>query len=127
MDYMEHRWGERLKIELPVRIWTSYGIVGAGRIVDVSVSGALVATALPIALFSPLYVIFPAKRSEDGSTESSRFMAHVVRKAPTGLGIEWFDFATEDLVALTGSRGPPAHWTSEHTSQAISELQRHSS
>ena len=126
MDYMEHRWGERLKVELPVRIWTSYGKVGTGGILDVSVSGAFVATSLPIALFSPLYVIFPATRSEDGSTASRRFMAHVVRKAPVGLGIEWFDFATEDLVALTGSRGSPAHWSSEHTTQAISELQRHS-
>ena len=100
MEHMEHRWGERLKVELPVRIWTAYGVVGSGRVLDLSVSGAFIATELPVALLSPLNVIFQRPRSQL-SSPSATYVAHVARKTARGIGIEWFDFASEDVIALT--------------------------
>src|SRR5579871_2029839 len=96
MDYMEHRWGERLKVSLPVRIWTAYGSVGAGQVLDLSVSGAFVETALQVPLLTPLNVVFRLRRQNGRLQESAAYVAHVVRKGTAGVGIEWFDFATED-------------------------------
>jgi hypothetical protein len=101
MDHMEHRWGERLKVDLPVRIWTAYGNVGAGEVLDLSVSGAFIRTRLQIPLLSPLNVAFRSRRHSGRLQDSATYVAHVVRREESGIGIEWFDFATEDVVAVT--------------------------
>ncbi len=101
MEHMEHRWGERLKVELPVRIWTVYGSVGAGHVMDLSVSGAFIATPLQVPLLSPVNVVFRSRRYNGRLRESPTYVAHVVRREANGFGIEWFDFATEDVIAVT--------------------------
>ena len=102
MDYMEHRWGERLKVEFPVRIWTTGGIAGGGTVLDLSVSGAFVATRISLSTLSPVNVLFQTvRRAGSRGTNDLTYLAHVVRRTPDGFGIEWFDFATEDFVALT--------------------------
>ncbi len=101
MDYMEHRWGERLRVELPVRIWTGDGNVGGGRVMDLSVSGAFIATPLQVPLLSPVNVVFRSRRYNGRLRDSPTYVAHVVRREPNGFGIEWFDFATEDVIAVT--------------------------
>ena len=119
MEHMEHRWGERLKVELPVRIWTGYGSVGAGQVVDLSVSGAFIATRLQVPLLSPVNVVFRARRYNGRLRESPVYVAHVVRREANGFGIEWFDFATEDVIAVTHPEATSARTWQE---QGLSNL-----
>lgn len=103
---MEHRWGERLKVALPVRIHAACGLVGSGLVVNFSVSGALIATHLPVALLSQVHVIFTsgrgaARRPLRGA--DSTFEGQVVRKNAAGFAVEWSDFGSEEVVAFANS------------------------
>src|SRR5579864_245315 len=97
---MEHRWGERLKVALPVRIRAPYGLVGTGLVINFSVSGAFIATTLPVAPLSQVRVTFPTGRyaARGGRMGSSTFTAQVVRQNAGGFAVEWCEFGTEDVV-----------------------------
>ncbi|MGC2033304.1 MAG: hypothetical protein WA642_25030 [Steroidobacteraceae bacterium] len=43
---MEHRWGERVQVDFPVRLTAHRFSVSDGRLTDLSVSGALVEAEL---------------------------------------------------------------------------------
>jgi hypothetical protein len=102
---MEHRWGERLEVTLPVRIRAAYGLVGSGRVINFSVSGALVATSLPVALLSRVRVSFVSAHRPRSRTRisSSTFEGLVVRRHAAGFAVEWCDFGTDEMVALANS------------------------
>jgi PilZ domain len=103
---MEHRWGERLKVALPVRIHAACGLVGAGLVVNFSVSGAFIATTLPVALLSQVRVSFTAgghhARRIMRTTDSS-FEGQVVRQNAAGFAVEWSEFGTDEVVAFANS------------------------
>jgi len=102
---MEHRWGERLKVALPVRIDAACGLVGTGLVVNFSVSGAFIATPLPAPLLSQVRVSFGLGtrigrlRRSNGDTLEGQ----VVRRNATGFAIEWCEFGTDEVVALANS------------------------
>ena len=103
---MEHRWGERLEVALPVRIRAPYGLIGSGLVTNFSVSGAFIATTLPVAPLSQVRVSFRFGRRAarimhlDGST----FAAQVVRRHnAAGFAVEWCEFGTEEVVAFANS------------------------
>ena len=124
MDYMEHRWGERLKVEFPVRIWTTGGIAGSGSVLDLSVSGAFVSTRVSLSTLSPVNVFFQAiRRAGSRGPSDLTYLAHVVRRTPDGFGIEWFDFATEDFVALTAGASRVAPLRQPQTAVNATPLQ----
>jgi hypothetical protein len=103
---MEHRWGERLKVALPVRIRAAYGLVGTGLVVNFSVSGAFIATTLPVAPLSQVTVSFRSGRHTARMLQqlgSSTFTAQVVRLNAAGFGIEWCEFGSDDVVAFANS------------------------
>ncbi len=109
---MEHRWGRRIEMKLPVQlIIASLGPVHA-RIEDVSISGAFVRTA-PLALGLGLDVIL--RRSRGHGRE--RIAAHVVRQTRDGVGIEWYDIAPRLICALLSPILPLM------PSEAVSRLQ----
>jgi hypothetical protein len=101
---MEHRWGARLKAEIPVLLKTRGGVIGAGCIKDFSVSGAFIATTLPIAVLSQVNVTFRSGRRNTHSTGSSTFEAQVVRRTPDGFAVEWCEFATHDAIAFAAAK-----------------------
>lgn len=84
---MEHRWGKRVTTHIPVRLVASGGALGAGRVRDLSVSGAFVETSLPLRPLS--WIQLEAQRAAAG--RRVRIAACVVRCTPTGVGIEWCD------------------------------------
>ena len=90
---MEHRWGERSKFNIPVRVDCGSRGVALGVMRDVSASGGFLCTAAQLALLANVRVDF-------GRTESAGVEAQVVRRAPDGFGLEWMELAPPAVVAL---------------------------
>jgi hypothetical protein len=100
---MEHRWGTRKPVLLRVTLTTAGGVAAAGVLRDISVSGAFIATEVPMNLHEQIKLTVyggPHRRKQLGS-----FDAHVVRKTPRadkdkGIGIEWSELAPQSLSML---------------------------
>jgi hypothetical protein len=90
---MEHRWGERRPIDFGVRFVMMPQTVGAGRIVNISSTGAFMKTQICLRLLSLLY-LQPLVASED---ENKHIAATVVRREETGVGLEWCEFGANAL------------------------------
>jgi hypothetical protein len=95
---MEHRWGYRHEINRLVNLETRSGLAARGRITNVSISGAFVASPLPVRLFSHIAVHFTAtqRHKRDRITVEGQ----VVRKDGAGFAVEWSEFAPEAIRAL---------------------------
>jgi hypothetical protein len=93
---MEHRWGNRHEVSQSVRVATHSGVVARGCITNVSISGAFVAAPLPVSLLS--YVRVQFNSALDG--RPTVIEGQVVRKDPTGFGLEWRELAPEIVEAL---------------------------
>jgi PilZ domain len=95
---MEHRWGHRREISRAVRIGTRNGLAAKGRICNVSISGAFVASPIPISLYSHVELRFAALI--DGKRTAIALEGQVVRREAAGFGVEWSVFAAEAVRAL---------------------------
>jgi hypothetical protein len=106
---MEHRWGQRVPVDFPVRVTALRFSVRDGRLSDLSVSGALVKAELEarvlariqIALVLPLW----------SKHESPIIEAYVTRRHRNEFGIEWCEFApraVSELLRAIATR-PYAH------------------
>jgi hypothetical protein len=95
---MDHRWGERVFVDLPVRISTHRYPATLGRLSDVSVSGALVKINLDARVLCriQLALILPHRPRRNAQI----IEAYVARKQAGGLGIEWCDFAPRAIGEL---------------------------
>jgi hypothetical protein len=95
---MEHRWGRRIPIKIPVRLIPESGELVIGETENISFSGALVQTARSVRLWAHVQVegILPC---EFGG-ELERVTAHVTRKVRDGAAIEWCEFAPHAVRAL---------------------------
>jgi len=121
---MEHRWGERVAVALPVRIRAPYGLVGSGLVINFSVSGAFIATTLPIAVLSQVRVSFRFGRraAQIMHLGSSTFAAQVVRESAAGFAVEWCEFGTQDVVAFANSNRSGVPFTHYRPSAPASSL-----
>jgi hypothetical protein len=121
---MEHRWGERLELALPVRIRAPYGLVGVGLVTNFSVSGAFIATTLPVASLSQVRVSFRfgrrAARTMD--MDGSTFAGQVVRHNAAGFAVEWCEFGTDDVVAFANFNRGHGQFTHYRPSAPASNL-----
>ena len=95
---MEHRWGQRITLELPVRLEVGNRTLARGLLRNLSVSGALIETSLELAVFTNLVITLPAACEIAG--QSAGLPASVVRTAPGGFAVEWRDMACPQVVAL---------------------------
>jgi len=96
---MEHRCGFRRPIDVAVTIRTHSGLVGQGRLCEASASGARLHTSLRLAIHSVVDVVLPF--AEQGSSaRRPSLQAEVVRPTDAGFGLEWTQFAPQDLKAL---------------------------
>jgi hypothetical protein len=95
---MEHRWGCREETDVAVQFLALPGTIGTGRVVNISVTGAFMETALDLRMMSLIYLEPTVWVPSDGRTK--RIAASVVRKNSTGVGLEW----CESLVM------PVLHW-----------------
>jgi hypothetical protein len=95
---MERRWGHRRQINRFVRLRMRNGLQGFGRIRDVSISGAWIATGLPATLLSYVQVGVTAIRK--GRKTVARVEGLIVRLASHGFGIEWCEFGHPAVLAI---------------------------
>jgi hypothetical protein len=96
---MEHRWGVRRPCRARVCVSAGAAVAGMGRLANVSMSGALLETAVPLPLFSQIAV---SVLSADGHKHAVERMATVVRIANGGVGIEWCETAEGSICQLMG-------------------------
>jgi hypothetical protein len=90
---MEHRWGQRRSTNVSVRFITMPSTTGTGRLVNISPTGAFMETNLNLRLLSLVYLELAEQPTSSGL--SGRLAATVVRRDPTGVGLEWCEFAAE--------------------------------
>jgi hypothetical protein len=87
---MEHRWGERVGVDIPVRITGHPFTVRAGRLYNLSVSGAFIRADVDVRPLSRILVAIdlPYRPKND----APMIPAFVTRKLKDGIGIEWCEF-----------------------------------
>lgn len=94
---MEHRFGQRLRCGSPVRLSAGDGVGGAGRLRDVSLSGAFLETALDPPLFAPIDIAATHPAAQDVCLR-----ALVVRKDRHGVGVEWCETPGRSICQIFG-------------------------
>jgi hypothetical protein len=90
---MEHRWGERFTLNIPVQVECGTRGTALGVLRDASASGAFLCTAAQIPLWTHVRVDFVA-------THAFSVDAQVVRRAADGFGLEWSELAPRPIVDL---------------------------
>jgi hypothetical protein len=100
---MEHRWGNRISVDQPVRI-NSAGLSGTGTLRNLSVSGAFIETSLPLSTLAMVRVSIPRSPRARARADARGF---VVRRERDGIGIEWFDLAALEPAAVGAAQRQP--------------------
>jgi PilZ domain len=93
-EAMEHRWGERFRVNLTVTVRDSKGWTAVARVRDVSISGAFFECRHAFDSASWVTVDFghgASAQAVDG------YMARLTRE---GIGIEWAEFAPTAVTDL---------------------------
>jgi hypothetical protein len=96
-QYMEHRWGTRVELDAPAELATAEGVCSDGRVLNASLSGAVVATRARVPLLSRIAV----RPLVDGG---SWLDACVVRVESHGLALEWLEPGLHPVSALMALR-----------------------
>jgi hypothetical protein len=103
---MEHRWGERIRMDMPVHVSAGEvaGILGCMR--NLSLSGALLRIDANLRLNALIEVSVELPQP---SHPPAILLAHVSRKGTEDVGIEWCEFApivVKDLLRSPSMRLP---------------------
>ncbi len=88
---MEHRWGERVGVDLPVRLTANPFSVRHGRLTNMSVSGASIKADFDLRPLSRIQVVIELPHKT--RCEAPSIAAYVARSTKEGIGIEWCEFA----------------------------------
>jgi hypothetical protein len=97
---LEHRWGERVRVNIPVRVEVAASSEADGCMKNLSLSGALMESDCDLSLYSLIEVTIalppPASRT-------AVVKALVSRKFKEGFGLEWHEFAPSIIKDLVRS------------------------
>ena len=86
---MEHRWGQRAAFDLAAEVRAlKHETATAARILNMSVSGALIRTALDVEAFTGIEVL----------VNRHWLLAWVTRREGSVLAVEWMEMAPEAVV-----------------------------
>jgi hypothetical protein len=99
--FMEHRWGERVGVDIPVRITAHPFSVRSGRLHNLSVSGAFIRLDYDLRLLSRVQITI--EMPQRSKREAPMLSAYVARKYKDGIGIEWCEFAPPPVPQLLHS------------------------
>jgi hypothetical protein len=110
--FMEHRWGQRMPCRASVSLSAGAGIGGAGRVRDVSSSGAFIETpvALPVGTTATLLVL-----GNESAQRATKITASVVRVEPEGIAVEWCETPAGSICAVVGCTSSCAALKADHT------------
>jgi hypothetical protein len=88
---VEHRWGERIAVQIPVVVaWA--GVTRFRALTEtVSLSGALLRCATIDQIPAAVFVQFESPNLH--RLQQRRLLAHVVRQTSECIGLEWAEFA----------------------------------
>jgi hypothetical protein len=103
---VEHRYGHRTPIDVPVRL-KAWPRIGRGKLRDASVSGAFIETDLELPLFGMVDLEIRGIRTGNRNSrtvETHVIPACIVRSDRSGIGVEWFEFAPAAISALIADR-----------------------
>jgi hypothetical protein len=100
---MEHRWGQRMPTDLPVRLIGTPGAIGTGCIRDVSVTGAFVQTNLRLPLLTRVQI----EPLTPNASDARRLPAYVTRTDVNGIGVEWSDLTPAVVAELLCAASEP--------------------
>jgi hypothetical protein len=101
---MEHRWGQRVAVRVPVRLWIQAGEPVPAHTQDVSISGAFLLIAHPEALGARVEVEMSLPVPFGARAE--RIAAYITRRTGTGVGIEWRELAPPAVRAMLAAHTP---------------------
>jgi hypothetical protein len=90
---MEHRWGERIVVDIPVQVSVPPLVIGSGRITDISISGAWISGRFDLPPLARAFIVFDF--SLGGARESLPLACFVARVRPEGMGVEWRELAPQ--------------------------------
>ena len=99
---MEHRFGWRYPCGAPVRISGGAGLAGEGLLLNVSMSGACIQTALDL---PPSALVSLTRIREDDHT-AVELLASVVRRTVDGVGVEWCETPGCSICRVLGCPHP---------------------
>jgi PilZ domain len=91
---MEHRWGERYRVNLTVTVLDTQGRAEIARIRDISASGAFIRCGAPLQPGARITLHFRRTQS------SPVLRAHVTRRGADGVGIEWLEYSPGAIAPL---------------------------
>jgi hypothetical protein len=118
---MEHRWGERVGVDIPVRITGHPFTVRPGRISNLSVSGAYIRGDVDVRPLSRILVTIELPhRPKSGAPIIAAFVA---RKLKDGIGIEWCEFKPAAINRLLQS-STARHFRHKRASTAPGAISR---
>jgi hypothetical protein len=103
---LEHRWGERVWVNIPVRVSAAAVARVDGCVKNISLSGALMKSDCDLRLHTLIEVRITLPPP---SRRAAVLKAHVSRKLKEGVGIEWCEFAptiVKDLLRSSSVRFP---------------------
>jgi hypothetical protein len=95
---MEHRWGERIGVDIPVRIAGNPFAVRAGRLTNLSVSGAAIDTSFELRPLSRIQVFIDTPSQVRSDAPS--LAAYVTRIGKDSIGIEWCEYGPDAVCQL---------------------------
>jgi len=97
---MEHRWGQRVRVNIPVRLEAPPVAIGDARVLDLSVSGAWICGDFQRHISAEIEVIFelPPRTSR----HPTRIRAYVARARRDGIGVVWRALAPPLISELLG-------------------------
>jgi hypothetical protein len=90
---MEHRWGERVMVDIPVQVSVPPLVIGTGRITNISISGAWISGRFDLPTLARAFVVFDF--SLGGLREALPIACFVARVRAQGMGVEWRELAPQ--------------------------------
>jgi PilZ domain len=104
---MEHRWGERIAVDIPVQVSVPPLVVGSGHVRNISISGAWILGRFDLPPLARAFVVFDLALA--GQHEQLPIACYVARVRPEGIGVEWRELAPQivsDLILFAATPAP---------------------
>jgi hypothetical protein len=101
----EHRWGERLSVNVPVMLVGAGRTFEPGRVTELSISGARIETCFARVVLANVTLIVLGARS--GLLHSRVIRGYVVRQSGGAVNVGWWSLypaTVEQLLAFSAAR-----------------------
>ncbi len=99
---MEHRWGRRIVVDIPVLMTTADSSLNTpAQLANLSITGALIKADLRPRVLSRVQIVFGSSLNRLGHLLI--IPAYVVHNHQHGIGVEWLESASPAVTDLVGA------------------------